>query len=377
MPPIPPTWLDKVVTRALEGSRFEVRSTPQARNSVFHDQRPACCGSASCIPICPVGAKYDANVHLNRAVTAGATVLPRATAVKLELSPDGKIAAVHFRRWDLTEGIVKAKVFVVACNAIETPRLLLASRSAALPQGVANRSDQVGRNLMDHPVQLSWALTNEPVYPYRGPLSTSGIENLRDGEFRKERSALRIEIGNDGWSWPVGAPVSTAADFAAQGLRGKAMASALAENTSRHIRLASLTEQEPDPENRVSLDADEHDMYGVPLPRIQYRLSDYVTDAMAWARELHTAIFTRLQVTQIQHAPEFFGAGHILGTTRMGASAESSVVDPQLRSHDHPNLFLVGGGVFPTVGTANPTLTIAALSLRAAAEVQRQLRDEA
>ena len=373
MPPIPPTWLDKVVARALDGSRFEVRSTPQARNSVFRDQRAACCGSSSCIPVCPVWAKYDAGVHLNRAMAAGATVLTRSTAVKLESTPEGQISAVHFRRWDQSVGEVRAKIVVVACNAIESPRLLLASRSAALPQGIANQSDQVGRNLMDHPVQLSWAMTHEPVYPYRGPLSTSGIENLRDGEFRKERSALRIEIGNDGWSWPAGAPVSTAADLAAQGLRGKAMANALAENTSRHIRLASLTEQEPDPENRVGLDPDEHDLYGVPLPRIHYRLSDYVTDAMAWARELHTEIFHKLQATQIQHAPEFFGAGHILGTTRMGNEARSSVVDPQLRSHDHPNLFIVGGGVFPTVGTANPTLTITALSLRAAGEVQRQL----
>ncbi len=375
MPPIPPTWLDKVVARALEGSRFEVRATPQARNSMFRDQRPACCGSASCIPVCPVGAKYDATVHLTRAVAAGATVLPRSPAVKLELSPEGKIAKVHFRRWDQTGGAIQAKVFVLACNAIETPRLLLASRCAELPEGVANRSDQVGRNLMDHPVQLSWALTNEPVYPYRGPISTSGIENLRDGEFRKERSAVRIEIGNDGWSWPAGAPISTAGDLARQGLRGQALTAALANATARHIRLASLTEQEPDPENRISLDPDERDVYGVALPRIRYRLSDYVTQSMAWARELHTEIFSKLRATQIQHAPDFFGAGHILGTTRMGTDAGSSVVDPHLRSHEHPNLFVVGGGVFATAGTANPTLTIAALSLRAAGEIQRQLLD--
>lgn len=378
MPPIPPTWLDKVVASALEGSRFEVRSTPQARNSMFRDQRPACCGSASCIPVCPVGAKYDATVHLNRAVAAGATVLPRSPAVKLELSPEGMIEKVRFRRWEQTAGAVQAKIFVLACNAIETPRLLLASRCAEWPEGVANRSDQVGRNLMDHPIQLSWALTNEPVYPYRGPISTSGIENLRDGEFRRDRSAVRIEIGNDGWSWPTGAPVSTAVELARQGLRGQTLTTALTDATARHIRLASLTEQEPDPENRVSLDPDDHDAYGVALPRIRYRLSDYVTQSLAWARELHTEIFSKLRATQIQHAPDFFGAGHILGTTRMGTDARSSVVNPHLRSHEHPNLFIVGGGVFPTVGTANPTLTIAALSLRAAGEIATLLsaRDE-
>jgi len=363
------------VAQALEGSRFEVRSTPQARNSVFRDQRIACCGSSSCIPVCPVQAKYDATVHLKRAIAAGASVLARSTAVRLELSPEGKIATLRFRRWDQTQGAIQAKVFVVACNAIETPRLLLASRTAALPHGVANRSDQIGRNLMDHPVQLSWALTDAPVYPYRGPISTSGIENLRDGDFRKKHSALRIEIGNDGWSWPTGAPISTATDLAQQGLRGKELADALSATTSRHIRLASLTEQEPDPENRISLDPHEYDVYGVPLPHIRYRLSDYVTEAMTWARELHTEIFDKLKATQINHAPEFFGAGHILGTTRMGTEPGSSVVDPHLRSHDHSNLFIVGGGVFPTIGTANPTLTVAALSLRAADDIERQLRE--
>jgi len=373
MPRIPPTWLDKVVAQALEGSRFEVRSTPQARNSVFRDQRVACCGSSSCIPVCPVQAKYDATVHLKQAIDAGVSVLTRSPAVSLDLSPEGKIASVRFRRWDQTEGAIHAKIFVVACNAIETPRLLLASRSATLPQGIANRSDQVGRNLMDHPVQLSWALADAPVYPYRGPGSTSGIENLRDGEFRKEHSAVRIEIGNDGWSWPTGAPISTATDLARQGLRGKPLTDALSAQTSRHIRLASLTEQEPDPDNRISLDPHERDIYGVPLPHIRYRLGDYVTQGMTWARDLHTEIFHRMKATQINHAPEFFGAGHILGTTRMGKDPQTSVVDPNLRSHDHANLFIVGGSVFPTGGTANPTLTIAALSLRAAHAVKGQL----
>ncbi|NLZ11023.1 MAG: GMC family oxidoreductase [Alcaligenaceae bacterium] len=375
MPPIPPTWLDKVVAQALEGSRFEVSPTPQARNSIFNDQRAACCGSSSCIPVCPIQAKYDATVHLKRATAAGASVLSGSTAIRLEPSADGRISTLIFRRWDRSEGKIHAKIFVVACNAIETPRLLLASRSAAFPNGIANRSDQVGRNLMDHPIQLSWALTKEPVYPYRGPISTSGIENLRDGEFRRIHSAVRIEIGNDGWSWPTGAPITTAAHLAEQGLSGHELEAALADTTSRHLRVASLTEQEPDPENRVSLDPNDHDMYGVPLPRISYRLGDYVIQGMAWARELHSELFHRLKATQTHHAPEFFGAGHILGTTRMGKDPASSVVDPQLRCHDHANLFIVGGGAFPTVGTANPTLTIAALSLRAAADIQRQLSE--
>lgn len=371
---IPPSYLDTVMGKALQDSPYQVRSTPQARNSEFRDQRMACCGSASCIPVCPVQAKYDATVHLGKAVAAGAVLLERSTAVQLDVGTDGQIASVRFRRWDNSEGVFRARVVVLACNAIETPRLLLASQNPSMPHGVANSSDQVGRNLMDHPVQLSWASSKEPVYPYRGPLSTSGIENLRDGAFRQQRSAFRIEIGNDGWSWPTGAPGTTATDLAQQGLQGQALRTATADAASRHMRIASLMEQEPDPDNRVRLDKRAKDMYGVPLPNISYRVSDYVKDGMAHARRAHTDIFTRLQATGLQHAPTYFGAGHIMGTTRMGADPRTSVVDASLCSHDHRNLFMVGAGVFPTTGTANPTLTIAALSLRAVSAIQERLR---
>ena len=374
MAKIPPSYLDNVMAQALEGSPYQVRSTPQARNSEFRDQRMACCGSSSCIPVCPVQAKYDATVHVGKAVAAGAVLLEKSTAVHLDVGTDGLISSVRFRRWDNSEGVFRARVVVLACNAIETPRLLLASKTSSLPNGVANRSDQVGRNLMDHPVQLSWALSKEPVYPYRGPLSTSGIENLRDGAFRKQRSAFRIEIGNDGWSWPTGAPGSTATELAKQGLQGQALKAATADAASRHMRIASLMEQEPDPENRVSLDTKARDMYGVPLPHISYRVSDYVKQGMAEARKAHTDIFTRMQATALEHGPSYFGAGHIMGTTRMGNDPQTSVVDASLRSHDHRNLFMLGSSVFPTTGTANPTLTIAALSLRAVSAIQNSLR---
>ena len=84
-------------------------------------------------------------------------------------------------------------------------------------------SDQVGCNLMDHPVQLSWALAGEPVWPYRGPISTSGIENLRDGSERRDRAALRIQISNDGWNWPTGGALSLGRALADAGLRGSAL----------------------------------------------------------------------------------------------------------------------------------------------------------
>jgi glucose dehydrogenase len=166
-------------------------------------------------------------VHLSLAEKSGAVLHAQTTATIVEVGPDRRISAIRFKRWDGSEGVASGRVFVLAAHGIEIPRLLLNSRSEATPKGVANSSDQIGRNLMDHPVQLRRALAPQPVWPYRGPLSTSGIENLRDAPFRKDRPAFRIELGNDGWSWPKSAPTTTAADLARLGLRHDALNSAL------------------------------------------------------------------------------------------------------------------------------------------------------
>ncbi len=370
MTEIPQTYLDKAYLKALNGTVYEVRSTPQGRNSTARDTRPACCGNASCIPVCPVQAKYDATVHIDRAVAAGAVLHEQTNAVFVEVGPDRTVNAIRFKRWDGSEGTATGKVFVLAAHAIETPRLLLNSKGETTPNGAANSSDQVGRNLMDHPTQLSWALANDALYPYRGPLSTSGIENLRDGDFRKTRGAFRIEIGNDGWSWPTGAPISTAQNLANQGLRGSGLDNALAFQSARHIRLASLVEQPPDPDNRVTLDDTAFDIYGVGVPKIAYRIDDYTKAGFAASVKAHDEIFAKLGATGVIHSPQAQGAGHIIGTARMGEDPKTSVVDADLRSHDHPNLFILGSTVFPTSATANPTLTIAALALRAVAAVK-------
>ncbi len=374
MPPIASSWLDRVHEKALEDTPWRVEATPQARNSVARNGRPACCGAASCIPICPVGAKYDATVHLRRAEANGAVVHEQTAATFVQTEDSGEVSSVHFRRQDGSAGMARGQVYVLAANAVETPRLLLHSRSERAPGGVANRSDQVGRNLMDHPIQLSWALAEQPVWPYRGPLSTAAIENTRDGPFRRERSALRIELGNNGWTWPTGGAETLAGALAQRGLRGQALRQTVADHAARELRIAALTEQLPDPENRVMLHEQDRDPFGVPLPRMHYRVGAYSRAGLAAAREIHNRIFAHLNASETYHSDTFQGAGHILGTTRMGADPRSSVVNRDLRCHDHPNLFLVGGGAFPTGSTANPTLTIAALALRAADTVAATLR---
>jgi glucose dehydrogenase len=373
MPPIPSTYLDQQVAAAARSIGLKVENTPQARNSQLYDGRPPCCGNHNCIPVCPIQAKYDATSHTAKAQQAGARVLEQSVAYAVDVDGGGRVSGIRFKRPDATEGSATARIYVLAAHAIETAKLLLISRSAALPNGVANSSDQVGRNLMDHPVQLSWGLTRDPVYPYRGPLATSGIEMLRDGSFRRTRGAFRVEIGNDGWSWPVGDLTAQAATYISQGKRGTALIDYANERASRQIRFASLVEQLGDPNNRVTPAFDQVDALGIPRPRIRYRVDRYTLDGMAAARDVHTRLFTALGATEVQHQQGFEGAGHIMGTYRMGSDPKTSVVDRNLRAHDHPNLYLLGSGVFPSVGSSNPTLTIAALALRAAATIRGEL----
>ena len=113
------------------------------------------------------------------------------------------------------------------------------------------------------------------------------------------------------------------------------------------------------------------DALGIPRPRIHYRIDDYAKAGLALAMRRHEAIFAALQSTEVETLPMVTSSGTILGTTRMGNDPRESVVDRDLRAHDHPNLFIVGGMVFPTAGMHPPTLTIAALALRAALTIKQ------
>ena len=290
LPPIPASFLDKAIDGALRARGLRVRVSPHARNSVPFQNRPPCCGNNTCVPICPIGAKYDASVHARLAQQAGAQIVDSAVACRIEMNDAGRVTAIAFKRPDGSDHVAVGAAFVVAAHGIETPRLLLMSRSAQLPDGVANGSGQVGRNLMDHPALVSLALAREPVYPYRGPGEISGIEHMRDGAFRSEHAAFRMPIGNDGWSFGGSSLVPLASELIAAGRRGEDLYDELAHVGLRQVRLAALIEQLPDANNRITL-ADEKDALGLPRPRITYSYDEYVERGRAAALKLADLVF--------------------------------------------------------------------------------------
>jgi glucose dehydrogenase len=408
MPAIPQSVTDQFVANAvndmtIDGQTLKVRSTPAARNSQPFKSRRVCAGNTNCIPICPIQAKYDPTITLRDAqATGNVTFMYRTVACNIVIGENGRVTQIKYKQYNDdgslgAEGEVTATAFVIAANAIETPRLLLMSNDK-LPNGVANGSGQVGKNLMDHPYYVPWGLLPQSTYPYRGPLSTSGIEDVRDGDFRKDRAAYRIEIGNEGWNFAIGGdPNVTTLDFVNglnnsrvnknyDALFGDALLNRLHSVLTRQFRLGFLVEQEPEEKNRVTLSSDYKDGMGLPRPQIYYSLSEYTLKGLAAAKQAADAIFARLNVTPYTiHDDEdpavvdlppnaagrrervrFMGAGHIIGTHRMGDDPKKSVIDGNQRSHDHDNLYLVGSGSFPTSATGNPTLTIAAMALRTA-----------
>jgi glucose dehydrogenase len=372
MPPIPPTYLDTVVGNVLGPLGMSLAVFPQARNSVDYDERPRCCGSASCVPLCPIGAKYDAGVHAIKAEQAGARLEADAVVHRIETDANHRISTVRFLRPDGSTGSAAGRIVVLAANAIETPKLLLMSRDARTPKGVANSSSSVGHYLMGQIDQGTRGLTKVPIYPYRGPVLTSAIREFRDGPFRGKHSAVGTSLSNEGWGHARG-PQATALRLIDQGLRGKHLQDAIAWRTQRQLTLGSTAEALPDSTNTIVPDETKRDAIGIPRPRIHYRIDDYAKAGLTLAMRRHEAIFDALQATEVETFPMVTSSGTALGTTRMGDDHRQSVVNRDLRAHDHSNLFIVGGMVFPTAGVNPPTLTIAALALRASAEIRRDL----
>ncbi|WP_394821360.1 GMC family oxidoreductase [Pendulispora albinea] len=380
MPPIALTHRDRAWARAIAPLGLRVNVNPQARNSTAYDGRPPCDGQASCVPICPTVARFDASVQVARAERAGVRIVENAVAVFIEVGEGERIRCIHVRRPDGTSQIARGRSYVLAAHSIETPKLLFLSRTAERPHGIANGSDQVGRHLMDHPAQLTWALAREPLGSYRAPHAVAGIDHFRFRDFegadpRAQRSAFRVELRNDGWNFGKGGPTFLLPELLARGrgVRGASLQRELALHAHRQSTLLSLMEQLPDPENRITLAEDALDSSGLPRPKIHFALGDYERQGLAAARATHDRLFQALGATNAEHAPTWFGAGHILGTYRMGNDPKTSVVSARGRSHDHANLFILGGGQMPTGGTVNPTLTVTALALYALPEIQKAL----
>ncbi len=365
MPAIPYSYSDTVLKRATEKLGIEIHHTPQARNSVEWGGRPACQSCATC-DICPIDAKLTFDVaHIRAAEATGhCVVVPNTTVLRIEVNPLGMADGAVYAGLDKVERKVGARIVVLAAGGIETPRLLLLSRSARFPDGLANSSGLVGRYLVNHPIVNALGRLREPLYPYRVDFESAESFHYYVTDRRDKVGAFLFNFNNSSGMGPRPHEIAAESESWGDTLAGEVRAT-----FGTYASLTAGFEQLPSGDSFLSLDPELTDYFGLAVPRINYNLGPYEERTI---REAHAALSKILEAAgarDIYQNPHLWWAGHHMGTTRMGTDPSKSVVDPELRCHDVPNLYLASSSVYVTGGAANPTLTIVALAIRAAERI--------
>lgn len=359
MPPLPLSYMDREFAHVLNGNGFHVVTEPVARNYDDYDDRPACCGNNNCMPICPIGAQYSGDVHIAKAEAAGARLIENAVVSRLE-TDGSRITGVRYLRPDGSEESMTANIVVLAAHGIEIPKLMLMSTGEGHPDGIANGSGQVGRNLMDHPGIAVSFLWDKPVFPGRGPQEMTSVVSLRDGAFRSSYAAKKLHLGN------MADLSSSAEHLIAEGLGGAELERRLRSRVARKVAINCFHEQLPDPANRIRPSAEATDALGLPRPEVTFDVGDYVRRSAAETQKSYARIAELLGGTEVVFDDGFGANNHLMGTTIMGDDPRDSVVDADCRSHELANLYIASSSVFPSSASVNSTLTLAALALRVA-----------
>ena len=383
MPAFEPSYSDSLFAPACERLGIATHSAPNARNSESYDGRSPCVGYGTCQPVCPSGAKYSADTTIEAAEAAGARVIDRAPVQKLVTGDDsGRIEAAVYATPEGGEHRQAARHFVLAAGGIEIPRLLLLSRSPDHPDGLANSSGAVGRYFMEHLFAGAGGTIEEETRQNHVGFLTSESHQFyddpgqpveRDGETvltaaEEPLSPIKLEFLN--YAGPSPVEMALGAET-----WGDDLLSDLRAGYGNHVAMGGLVGQPPRAENRVTLDPSTTDDHGNPVPEIHWSWGDRVLRSIERANEIQQAVLSELGVEIGWTAgPDSTGpAAHHMGTTRMGTDPSESVVGPDLRTHDVANCWIASSSVFRTAGSMNPTLTIAALALKCADELNARL----
>ena len=334
-----------------------------------HAGRAPCINLGPCLTGCSQGAKGSTDVtYWPVAERAGVELRTHCRVREITVGSDGKADGVIYYDGEGRERRQRAEIVIVACNGVGTPRLLLNSVSSQFPDGLANRSGLVGRNLMFHPYALVTGWFDEPLEGYKGPAGCSLICQ----EFYETDPARDFVRGYSFEMLRGRGPVQTSLQGAVPW--GADHHQAFAAQWDNSAGMVVICEDLPEESNTVTLDPSLCDADGIPAPRIHYRLSEnserMLAHGVARGKEALEAAGAR-RTESIAPLPP--AGWHLMGTARMGTDPERSVVDRHGRSHDVKNLFIVDGSIFVTSGGVNPTNTIQALALYVADHIKQNL----
>ncbi|MBL8701208.1 MAG: GMC family oxidoreductase [Alphaproteobacteria bacterium] len=336
--------------------------------------RASCNNCGPCGVGCLRGARASVdNTYWPAAIAAGARLVTGVRVTRIATADRGRRAAVIvYREADGTERRLEADHVVLAANGMGTARLLLASPDRDHPDGLANGTGLVGRNLMHHPTAIVTGVFDERLDGHKGPFA-SALYCQEFYETDRSRGAVRgLQLQMLRGSGPVATALG---GYMARLPWGRDHHAEFKRQFARSVTLTVTVEDLPEPDNRVTLDPGRRDVAGMPLARLAYRVGENSRRLLAFgierAREaLHAAGARDVVVNPLSRAAGF----HFLGTARAGTDPAGSVVDAQGRAHGVGNLWIVDGSVFPTSGAVNPTPTIQAFALRAADAMLRTLK---
>jgi choline dehydrogenase-like flavoprotein len=345
--------------------------TPQAALSRPFNGRPATVVSAFAQQHGdPTGTRSSAlNVFVPDALKTGRYDLrPESYVREITIDERGRANGAVYEDRDGNTKVQEADVVIVACGAIETARLLLMSRSGRFPNGLANDSDLVGRNVTFHEYSAAIGVFDDPIYAWAGGgyVSASSFQFYEHDESRGHVSGGHIAAAGVGIPLPINWTLPGRPAWGAEAKRIDR------EYFNHSLAVAMVLHDMPQHENRVELDEQVTDAWGLPVARIT--LAPHPND-LAQGRFLIDRcgeILDAAGATQVHkvYIDRITGnCSHQHGTTRMGLDADTSVLDRWCRAHAVDNLYVVDGGSFPTATGANPTLTIMANAWRVAEHI--------
>jgi choline dehydrogenase-like flavoprotein len=367
LPPLPLGPFGRAAARGMNAKGWHWWPHPTAIASRAHGHLAACVRLGTCMAGCPRGAKASTDLtHWRDAIAAGARLVTGARVREITLDSRGRAEGVVYVDRDGVEHQPRARVVVLAANGVGTARLLLLSRSAAHPDGLANSSGLVGKRLMMHPPSSVVGVYEEELEAWIGPAGPPVISL----EFAESDDSRGFPRGAKWDAFPVAglhSHLERLSDRPFEERFGPAYHANLKRLIGHAFDWDILVEDLPLESNRVLLSDDLRDGDGIPSPRVEYRLSD---DTRA---NLDFQIARATEAHEAGGASETFVSDwypiqgwHLLGTARCGEDPATSVVNGYGEAHDAANLFVVDGSVFVTSSPVNPTPTICAFALRAA-----------
>ncbi len=375
-PPLPVKSSGVLFDRGARALGLTPQPAPMCIISEPYKGRPACqhCGYCSGFG-CEHRAKSSTlfTVIPEAEATGRCEVRPGSYVRQIEINGAGRATGVTYFDQDRNEHFQPARAVIVCANGSETPRLLLMSNSSQFPDGLANSSGLVGKYLMFNGNASTAGVFEKPLNDWKSVMVTRMIWDYYDSD------PTRGFYGGGGldaryWGFPL--------FFAMGGLPpdaptwGKEYKRLLRQNFSRTMNTDVHTTSLPVESNRIELDPDVKDAWGLPAMRVTYR--DHPDDIAMMRFLAGRAIEIMEAAGAVQTwGPQSFNQQvgyHLLGTCRMGDDPKTSVVDRYHRSHDVPNLFLCDGSSLVTGGRGQPTETIQALAYRAADHIGRFAR---